>query len=71
MRTTLRNVAKVALFASLFVAARPYIEFLVLPPTNQAYRWMVTVIALGISAALYVAIKNMDEVSPGKDQGRP
>lgn len=61
MRTALTNVAKVAFFASLFVAAKPYIDFLVLPPTDQAYRWMITVIALCTSAALYLAIKNMDE----------
>ena len=48
----LRTAASIFFIAAIVVAARPYVDFLISPPEGSSTRWVVTVIALGIAAAL-------------------
>jgi hypothetical protein len=48
----LRTAARLLFVAAVVVAARPYGDFLISPPEGSSTRWAVTVIALGIAAAL-------------------
>ncbi|PJI88555.1 hypothetical protein DAH55_13705 [Sphingomonas koreensis] len=66
MQKILIRLVEMGLFAALFVAAKPLLDFLILPPPEQARQWMITVIALGAAGGLYVARRNL-----GADQQQP
>lgn len=52
MNPRLRTPLKLLLIAATVVAAQPFLDFLVLPPTDKAAQWIRTLIALGVIGAV-------------------
>ncbi len=65
MNDRLKNAISFIGFTAALVAASPYIEFLVSPPSEKAYEWMITVIALGIVAVSAVVLHQRKQSSKG------
>ena len=57
----LRSAAVYLFIVAIIVAARPYIEFLVVPPRGSLGQWAVTVAALVTAVALRLFIRQKDE----------
>lgn len=57
----LRTAATYLFIVAVIVAARPYMEFLILPRSDSIGQWALTVAALVTAVALWLFIREKDE----------